>query len=80
VLRFWWAGCQEADAEGGEPFGREPAGERGRREEEGGDGSELERVWIGGRKTVLSRVVDGFWSREEESVEACVSALILRKL
>jgi hypothetical protein len=69
-----------ADAEGGEPFGREPAGDRGRREEEGGDGSELARVWMGGRKTLLSRAVEGFWSREEESVEAWVSALILRKL
>ena len=69
-----------ADAEGGEPFGSEPAGDRGRREEEGGDGSELARVWIGGRKTPLSRVMEGFWSREEESVEAWVSALILRKL
>ena len=70
------------EAEGGEDFAGEyeSAGDAGRRDA-GGDGSDgFARVWIGGRKTFLSRAVDGFWSREEESVEAWVSALILRKL
>lgn len=83
VLRFWWAGwCQAPESEDGDDFAGvyESAGDAGRRDA-GGDGSEgLARVWIGGRKTLPSRAADGFWSSEEESVEAWVSALILRKL